>query len=349
MAKDPAFLFYTGDFTTGTQFLTDEQLGKYLRLLMAQHQHGHLSEKQMILICKVYDEEIFSKFTKDDKGLFFNERLQVEIEKRQSFSKSRASNRGKGDNENVHIYVMYDFVEKLYKIGSSVSPQRRELELAKSHPGVKLLFYCEKTSQKLETELHQKYKHRKSYNEWFDLFKSDIDDIINHMIKHTSNHIIHHMSNHMENENENENKDIIRTELETEKNFIIQEMISESNEVEIYQTFEDFWNEYDKKRGDKEKIKKKWEKLKQSEKESIMEYIPNYKLSQPDKQYRKDPETFLNNKSWNDEIITDNGKQNNKNIGTSAPGKIQTAYLQGEEIRRRNELRFGNNGTNHNG
>ena len=43
MAKDPAFLFYTGDFATGTQFLTDDQMGKYIRLLMAQHQHGHLN------------------------------------------------------------------------------------------------------------------------------------------------------------------------------------------------------------------------------------------------------------------------------------------------------------------
>ncbi len=48
MAKDPAFLFYTGDFSTGTQFFTDEQVGKYVRLLMAQHQIGHLEEKHMI-------------------------------------------------------------------------------------------------------------------------------------------------------------------------------------------------------------------------------------------------------------------------------------------------------------
>jgi len=58
MAKDPAFLFYTGDFSTGTQFFSDEQVGKYIRLLMAQHQHGRLSEKQMLYICKNKDIEI---------------------------------------------------------------------------------------------------------------------------------------------------------------------------------------------------------------------------------------------------------------------------------------------------
>jgi hypothetical protein len=75
-------------------------------------------------------------------------------------------------------------------------------------------------------------------------------------------------------------------------------------QTEVWPTFEDFWDLYDKKRGDKDKVKKKWVKLKQSEKEAIMDYLPRYIQAQPDKQYRKDPATFLNNKSWNDEIIS---------------------------------------------
>lgn len=93
MAKDPAFLFYTGDFSTGTQFFSDEQVGKFLRLLMAQHQHGRLSEQQMIFICKSYDKEVFSKFKKDDNNLYFNIRLEFEVNKRRSFSESRSKNK----------------------------------------------------------------------------------------------------------------------------------------------------------------------------------------------------------------------------------------------------------------
>jgi len=93
MAKDPAFLFYTGDFTTGTQFMTDDHVGKYMRLLMAQHQHGRLSEKQVIFICKSFDSEIMCKFKKDDLGFFYNERLESEIIKRKSFSESRSNNK----------------------------------------------------------------------------------------------------------------------------------------------------------------------------------------------------------------------------------------------------------------
>ena len=93
MAKDPAFLFYPGDFSTGTQFFTDEQVGKYVRLLMAQHQVGHLKEEHMIMICKTYDNDIFSKFIKDSDGLYYNQRLEDETVKRKKYSESRSNNR----------------------------------------------------------------------------------------------------------------------------------------------------------------------------------------------------------------------------------------------------------------
>lgn len=79
--------------------------------------------------------------------------------------------------------------------------------------------------------------------------------------------------------------------------------------IEIYPTFEDFWNDYDKKVGKKSLIEKKWNKLDQDTKNKIMDYIPYYKHSQPDKKYRKNPETFLNNESWNDELIIPTNKK----------------------------------------
>ena len=68
-------------------------------------------------------------------------------------------------------------------------------------------------------------------------------------------------------------------------------------------SFDDFWDDYDKKRGDKQKLIRKWDKLSDRDKLLIRDYIPKYKEAEPDKQYRKDPQTFLNNKSWNDELI----------------------------------------------
>ena len=74
--------------------------------------------------------------------------------------------------------------------------------------------------------------------------------------------------------------------------------------------FDVFWDLYDKKVGDKDKLKKKWESLSYIEQQTAMQHIPKYKLSQPNKKYRKDPSTYLNNGSFNDEIISSFEVQN---------------------------------------
>jgi uncharacterized protein YdaU (DUF1376 family) len=124
--------------------------------------------------------------------------------------------------------------------------------------------------------------------------------------------------NKNEQNTENENESVIKNEIENE------------NVIELYPTFEDFWDIYDKKVGKKEKIKEKWEKLKHQTKEQIMAYVPMYKQSQPDKQFRKNPETFLNNDSWNDELIKpNNGKQIANNQGASDEFRRKTAERLG--------------------
>jgi uncharacterized protein YdaU (DUF1376 family) len=108
MSNDPAFLFYTGDFTTGTQFFTDEQVGIYIRLLMAQHQHGHLSDKQVKMICRTHDEDVMLKFEKDSDGKFFNKRLEDEIFKRKKYSLSRSENKKGKTKDMLIISKSYD-------------------------------------------------------------------------------------------------------------------------------------------------------------------------------------------------------------------------------------------------
>lgn len=92
MSKDPAVLFYTSDFLTGTMTMTNEQVGMYIRLLCLQHQKYVLTEKDMMSICKSYDDDIFSKFEQDDNG-YYNKRMRDEFEKRKSYSESRRNNR----------------------------------------------------------------------------------------------------------------------------------------------------------------------------------------------------------------------------------------------------------------
>ena len=72
---------------------------------------------------------------------------------------------------------------------------------------------------------------------------------------------------------------------------------------EINISFDIFWDLYDKKAGEKSKLIKKWEDLSDKNRIDIIEHIPNYIKTQPDKKFRKDPQTYLNNKSWLDELI----------------------------------------------
>ena len=92
MAKDPAFLFYTNDFLSGVTDLTMEERGQYITLLCLQHQKGHLSEKTIRLNVASASVDVLSKFIKDENGNFYNERLEIEVEKRATFIDSRREN-----------------------------------------------------------------------------------------------------------------------------------------------------------------------------------------------------------------------------------------------------------------
>jgi hypothetical protein len=68
-------------------------------------------------------------------------------------------------------------------------------------------------------------------------------------------------------------------------------------------TFERAWNLYEKKVGCKAKLEKKWNSMSLKDRKAAIKYIPLYVLSQPDKQYRKNFQTFLNQRGWEDELI----------------------------------------------
>lgn len=104
MTKDPAFLFYSQDFIVGTMTMTNEQVGKYIKLLCMQHQNGHLPEEDMIDICEGKEPKIWRKFKKDENGLYYNERLEQEAIKRKEYSESRRRNRKSTHDKDMKTY-----------------------------------------------------------------------------------------------------------------------------------------------------------------------------------------------------------------------------------------------------
>jgi hypothetical protein len=100
-------------------------------------------------------------------------------------------------------------------------------------------------------------------------------------------------------ENQAVSENVTRSELVRNACKVKESKVKENKQSE---TFEIFWNKYDKK-VDRSKTEIAWSKLKESEVEKILESVDNYVISNPDLQYRKNPLTYLNGKCFNDEII----------------------------------------------
>lgn len=107
-SKDPAFLFYPSDFILGTYTMSDEQVGKYIRLLCLQFSKGGKLTYDDILKVLDKDEnelgrkdrEILEKFKIDEEGLYYNQRLLDEIKDREERSLINKQNGSKGGNPN---------------------------------------------------------------------------------------------------------------------------------------------------------------------------------------------------------------------------------------------------------
>jgi len=73
-------------------------------------------------------------------------------------------------------------------------------------------------------------------------------------------------------------------------------------------SFEKVWEMYERK-GNKKTSMKKWKNLNNHCREEALAHIPLYVKATPDKQYRKNFETYISQEAWNDEIINKNSLQ----------------------------------------
>jgi uncharacterized protein YdaU (DUF1376 family) len=102
MAKDPAFLFYSSDFLTGTMAMTFEDRGKYITVLSYMHQNGRVDEETIRLLVGNVSDKLKSKFIITENGLWYNERLESEVSKRNAYVASRVENGSKGGRPKIN-------------------------------------------------------------------------------------------------------------------------------------------------------------------------------------------------------------------------------------------------------
>ena len=99
MNKPPAFQFYAQDFLTGVMYLTNEEIGIYIKMLAKQWTDGKIPKKRLGFLVGLdwdnFSDELKEKFT-DLGPHIFNERLEKEREKKQKFIDKQAENGKKG-------------------------------------------------------------------------------------------------------------------------------------------------------------------------------------------------------------------------------------------------------------
>jgi len=104
MSKDPAFLWYPGDWDGGTKLFNRYEKGAYMDLLMCQFHNGHMTKENLVFILGqpdydlLWESKLKAKFLQDEEGKFFNQKLESEQIKRRKWCESRANNK-EGKNQ----------------------------------------------------------------------------------------------------------------------------------------------------------------------------------------------------------------------------------------------------------
>jgi hypothetical protein len=98
MTKDPAFLFYSKDFYTGTRTMLPKERACYLDLMIYQHQNQYIPDdiERISMFCTGIDEATLkatleAKFKLCDKG-WYNLKLRDVMEERECYSNKQSDN-----------------------------------------------------------------------------------------------------------------------------------------------------------------------------------------------------------------------------------------------------------------
>jgi len=74
--------------------------------------------------------------------------------------------------------------------------------------------------------------------------------------------------------------------------------------------FDEIWRMYGKPYGNVQTLREKWNKLPETDKAAIFEYVPGYVASRPEVRYRRNFENFLSLRVWENEPLTNDSHGN---------------------------------------
>lgn len=207
MAKDPAFLFYPGDWQLGTMHMTLLEKGCYMELLVLQFAKGKFTEAQAKHMLNgsfsLAWPTLREKF-ETDGTFFWNKRLELEKEKRKKFTDSRKSNGSikKSDkhmpkhmeNENINTNEDVSVLEILCSSGKwKTKPDKDflEMDLDEVKAGaVKQLFKISKNQNLTNEQLKGLWYAFKVQNFTGEKFYASANDVYSHFINWSKNQTV---------------------------------------------------------------------------------------------------------------------------------------------------------------
>ncbi len=143
MSKDPAFLFYTKDFQSGTIDMSCTEVGAYIRLLMHQHQHGYIPSdiERLMRITGIFKEDEFMEIWEMVKHKFnhlvsqnsnhlVNKRLSDEMIQRSKAKPKKIASAvfaGLISSNNLNIKVVKE-LKKSFNISEFIDFEEEEIK-----------------------------------------------------------------------------------------------------------------------------------------------------------------------------------------------------------------------------
>lgn len=162
MAKDPAFLFYPGDWLGGTLNFTRAQKGAYMDLLIGQFNIGRMSLEDIETILgedfsTMWLTKLRTKFVEDENGCFYNEKLENEINKRNKFKPYKTA-----------AAILGGLISSRKLTKKQVTQLKKDFNIND---------FIEYDSKKMKVELS------KWLTEWLTIFENENENILNNSLK----------------------------------------------------------------------------------------------------------------------------------------------------------------------
>lgn len=193
MGKDPAILWYWNDWHGKTVTLSRFLKGCYMDLLHAQFNNGRLSLEDIKIVLGTdlvaAWPTLQKKFTVDEAGKYFNERIEHEKEKRAKFKEKQSINGKKGGrppnnpNKTQPLTQIKPIIEDEIEIGNGFYCDRidKDSTLTEVQIGATIEFVAIKTKVRLRpSEVSQHWDAFKiiqfSRHEWYNGF----EDLLSH-------------------------------------------------------------------------------------------------------------------------------------------------------------------------